>query len=186
MSERAIAHGRAGHAPARRAREEVTARVRVPLLTALLSTLLIWALSASAVLSGAEWEAKARRDPDLAAAKAAVDGERWRDAIAILGRVVERRPWDDDAFTLLGYAYRKAGDVPRSFEHYRRALELNPHHLGALEYLGEAYVETGQPGRARELLDRIEVTCRRTHEGPDWADSCEQWRELAELLESPH
>lgn len=138
---------------------------------------------AHAVLSGPEWEAKASRNPDLAAAATAVEEENWNEAVSLLTRVIERRPWDDDAFTLLGYAYRKLGDYRQSLKHYHRALDLNPYHLGALEYLGEAYVETGDLERARELLNRIEATCRRTRGDEQWRDHCEEWRELAERLE---
>lgn len=139
---------------------------------------------AHAVLSGPEWEAKASADPDLAAATAAIDEERWRRAIDRLTRYVERRPWDDDGFTLLGYSYRKLGDYARSVEHYHRALELNPYHLGAMEYLGEAYLERGERDRAREVLDRMEATCRRTHGDAGWREACEEWHELAERLEA--
>ena len=139
---------------------------------------------ARAVLSGAEWEEKTQRDPDLAAAAQAVQSERWPEAVSILKKVIERRPFDDDALTLLGYAYRKLGDYDRALQHYRRALELNPYHVGAMEYLGEAYVETGRADRARELLDRIEATCRRTHGDATWRERCSEWTELQERIEA--
>lgn len=138
--------------------------------------------SAHAVLSGPEWEAKVSQDADLAAATAAMEEEDWQAAIARLERFVDRRPWDDDGFTLLGYAHRKRGEYDRSIEHYQHALRLNPHHLGAMEYLGEAYVETGREDQARELLHRIEATCRRTLGDARWRDGCEEWRELAERI----
>lgn len=49
-----------------------------------------------------------------------------------LGKVTKDRGWDDDAHTLLGYAYRKREDYEASLESDRKALELNPHHRGAL------------------------------------------------------
>ena len=70
-------------------------------------------------------------------------------------RVIAQRPWHDDAHNLMGFAYRKLGDYDRALEAYDRALELNPHHRGALEYLGEAYLELDRPELAKDMLDRL-------------------------------
>ena len=57
----------------------------------------------------------------------------------------ELRPWDAEAHNLAGHAYRKLGDYERALTLYDQALRLNPHHRGALEYLGEAYLELDRP-----------------------------------------
>jgi tetratricopeptide (TPR) repeat protein len=137
------------------------------------------------VLSGSEWEAKASQDPDLTAATEAIGEQRWHAAVESLDRYVARRPWDDDAHTLLGYAYRKLGAFERSLEHYERALTLNPYHLGAMEYMGEAFMEMGHPERAREMLNRIETTCRRSFPEARWREECHEWQELSERLQAP-
>ena len=62
---------------------------------------------------------------------------------------------------------------------YDKALELDPHHRGALEYLGEAYLELDRPDDAAALLERLATACQRVaHGGVDWQDSCEEWQDL--------
>lgn len=151
--------------------------------------LLATALSAPAlaVMSGYEPPPEAAGDPDYAAGMAAFEQSDWQGVVDNLVKVVERRPWDDNAHTLLGYAHRKLGDYRRSLKHYRRALELNPYHRGALEYLGEAYLEVGQPARATEMLDRLEAECRRiaTDASEDgWKSDCQEWQDLAAAIDA--
>ena len=35
-----------------------------------------------------------------------------------------------------------------AYEHYNKALKLNPNHKGAHEYIGEAYLLDGKPAKA--------------------------------------
>jgi hypothetical protein len=81
----------------------------------------------------------------------------------------------------MGYAYRKLDNYGEACAPYHKALELNPHHRGALEYLGEAYLEMHCVQRATELLARLEVTCGRITVGTpqsDWKSACREWQEL--------
>lgn len=152
-----------------------------------LGLLCLLAAPALAVMSGYEPPPEAASDPDYTAGLAALEAADWPGVIEHLEKVVERRPWDDHAHTLMGYAYRKRGDYERSLEHYRQALELNPYHRGALAYLGEAYLELDRPQDARTLLDRLEAECRRLAEnnsGDGWKSDCEEWQALAEAIET--
>ena len=45
-----------------------------------------------------------------------------------------------DIENYLGYAYRKSGQLQSAFTYYQRALQLDPRHRGAHEYIGEAYL----------------------------------------------
>jgi Flp pilus assembly protein TadD len=119
-------------------------------------------------------------DPDWVAARAALAQEDWRAAVDDLARVVARRPWDDDAHNLLGFAYRMLGNYRKALAHYDQALDLNPYHRGALEYLGETYLAMGSVGEARATLARLETACRRvTPAGAgDWQATCDEWRDL--------
>jgi cytochrome c-type biogenesis protein CcmH/NrfG len=45
------------------------------------------------------------------------------------------------------------------FRHYNEALRLDPRHLGAHEYLAEAYLMTGNLAKAREHLALLERLC---------------------------
>jgi tetratricopeptide (TPR) repeat protein len=120
-------------------------------------------------------------DADFDAGRAAFERQDWPGVIAAMTKVVERQPWHDEAYNLLGFAHRKLGDYDRALEFYDKALDLNPHNRGALEYLGEAYLEMGQPARAEAILGRLSEECRRVlpaGDGQDWPRQCEEWQEL--------
>ena len=55
-----------------------------------------------------------------------------------------------DVYSLLGFSLRKTGDLKQAFTFYGKALDFDPQHKGALEYLGELYVETGQIEKAQQ------------------------------------
>jgi tetratricopeptide (TPR) repeat protein len=116
----------------------------------------------------------------------ALEREDWPAVIAHLGKVVDERPWDDDAHNLLGYAYRQQEQWDLSLMHYNRALALNPHHRGALEYLGEAYLELGRPEDAQAMRERLEQACRRVYAGEDWPARCEEWQDLQAAFDDYH
>jgi len=59
----------------------------------------------------------------------------------------------------LGYAYRNSGELPLAFKHYARALQLNPRHRGAHEYLGEAYLMIGNLAKTEEHLELLKKIC---------------------------
>ena len=77
--------------------------------------------------------------------------------------------------------YLKAEKLIKSYEfekaekYYLKALKINDQHIGALEYLGELYYETGRLKEAFELLDRLESAA-----GKD----SEEYLELFEILNS--
>lgn len=96
---------------------------------------------------------------DYDAAKKAIAGRDWHRAIQVLERAAKGDPKDADVQNLLGYSYRKLGHVERAFRHYARALELNPKHLGAHEYVGELWLSVGNLAKAREHLDTLRKLC---------------------------
>lgn len=134
--------------------------------------------AAFAVMSGG-WEPPAAEadDPDYAAGLDAFTRQDWPAVITHMEKALQRRPWNDNAQNLLGFAYRKLGDYDRAFEHYGQALDLNPYHRGALEYLGEAYLELDQPAKAQETLQRLGTVCERV-DLPVASGACSEWEEL--------
>jgi tetratricopeptide (TPR) repeat protein len=64
-----------------------------------------------------------------------------------------------DVYNLMGFALRKTGDYQQAYTFYRKALDFDPNHKGALEYLGELYVETGQVDKAKENVVRLKELC---------------------------
>jgi tetratricopeptide (TPR) repeat protein len=138
-------------------------------------------------MRGDEDRSAVTNDPDYATGVAAFERADWPGVIDYMGKVVARRPWRDDAYTFMGYAYRKLGNYGEALAHYHKALELNPHHRGALEYLGEAYLEMDCTQRATELLSRLETTCKRITSGTsqsDWKSACHEWRELKAAIDA--
>jgi len=159
-------------------------------LSALCLLLLVsFAVPALAIMSDAENLPQAPQDADYAAGLAAVQRADWQSVLDAMARVVARRPWDDEAYTLMGFASRKLGNYRQSLAHYQQALSLNPHHRGALEYLGEAYVEMGCLAQAGEMLGRLETACRRllsATASADWQAQCHEWSELQAAITASH
>ncbi len=98
---------------------------------------------------------------DYAAGVAAFDHQDWQGVIDHMAKVIEDRPWEDEAYNLSGFAYRKLGKYNQALKFYDQALKLNPHNRGALEYLGEAYLEMDRPKDAQAMLDRLNEECQR-------------------------
>jgi Flp pilus assembly protein TadD len=139
------------------------------------------ALPALAVMSDSESPRQVSNDPDYAAGLAAFQRADWQSVLDTMARVVTRRPWDDEAQNLMGFASRKLGNYRQALEYYQKALELNPHHRGALEYLGETYLEMGCTAQARVILARLEAACKRLMgdtANATWPAGCQEWTEL--------
>lgn len=118
-------------------------------------------------------EAAPVADVDFDHGVKAVKSGHWRDAADALERAAKKHAHSAEVFSLLGFAYRKLGEFKQSFANYYKALELDPQHRGAHEYIGEAYLMTGNRIKAREHLKALERICH--------AD-CEEYRDLARAL----
>ena len=104
-------------------------------------------------------EEEDRLDPDYANGRKAIETKQWPAAIRLLGSAALRDTRNSDIQNLLGFAYRNSGDLAAAFKHYNRALQLNPRHRGAHEYLGEAYLMAGNLVKAEEHLAALERIC---------------------------
>ncbi len=105
--------------------------------------------------------------PAHAEAQAAIEAENYAAALPILIRLTTEAPQDADAWNLLGYASRKLGDTETAGKAYGRALQINPAHLGALEYQGELFLQLGEPEKARANLERLQTLCGTCEEAED-------------------
>jgi Flp pilus assembly protein TadD len=103
--------------------------------------------------------AAAQTDPDYAAGKTAIEAKDWTTAVKALSSAALRDTRNADIENYLGYAYRHLGQMDLAFKHYQRALQLNPRHRGAHEYLGEAYLLVNDVARAEEHLAALERIC---------------------------
>lgn len=96
--------------------------------------------------------------PDLTSVRAKIDAKDYAGALAELRDIAEEHQ-QADVYNLMGFTLRKTGDYRTSLTYYTKALELQPDHKGAHEYLGELYVETGDMPKAREQLATLTKLC---------------------------
>jgi len=125
--------------------------------------LLLAALAGFSSLAAADPEETdpdlANRDQDYAAGKAAAQRKDWAAAIPLYQRAERRHPEQADLQNSLGYAYRNLKQYDLAFKHYKRAIELDPRHRGAHEYIGEAYLMTGDLKSAELHLAALRKIC---------------------------
>ncbi len=103
--------------------------------------------------------AKAVASADFQAGKTAVEAKQWTLAADHFRRATLQDPKNADAWNMLGYTSRWAGDTKAAFAAYDRALALEPFHRGANSYLGVAYVKTNDVVKARAQLAKLESIC---------------------------
>jgi Flp pilus assembly protein TadD len=99
-----------------------------------------------------------RDAPDLTAVRAKIKAKDFKAAIAELTPMLETHQ-HADVYNLMGFSLRKSGDRKQAYTFYRKALDFDPEHKGALEYLGELYVETGELDKARENVALLKKLC---------------------------
>jgi Flp pilus assembly protein TadD len=104
---------------------------------------------------------------DHAAGQKAIQAKDWNAALKSLSAAERSEPRNADIQNLLGYAYRNSGKLDLAFKHYERALQLNPKHLGAHEYIGEAYLMANNLAKAEEHLSALKKFCLRVCEERD-------------------
>ena len=104
--------------------------------------------------------------------QASKDG-RFEAAIKHLLKAAETDPDNSDVYNLLGYNYRSFEMNDQAFRYYRKALELNPRHRGAHEYIGELYLKLGKLSKAKKHLEHLDSIC---------FFGCEEYDELKEAI----
>ena len=117
--------------------------------------------------------AGAQLDPDYAAGKMAIAAKDWNAAIKALSSAALRDTRNPDIQNYLGYAYRHTGQLDVAFRHYQRALQLDPRHRGAHEYVGEAYLLANNLPKAEEHLAALQRIC---------LIPCEQYEDLKKAV----
>jgi tetratricopeptide (TPR) repeat protein len=96
--------------------------------------------------------------PDLTSVRAKIDGKDYASALAELRGLAEDNQ-QADVYNLMGFTLRKTGDYRTSLTYYTKALELQPDHKAAREYLGELYVDTGEMAKAEEQVASLKQLC---------------------------
>jgi predicted Zn-dependent protease len=108
------------------------------------------------------------KSADLNSARALVDAQKYDEALTALRQLNQESPDNPDLLNLIGFTLRKIGKTDEALDYYDRALALNPQHRGANEYLGELYLETKQPEKAKERLEVLHQAC----------GDCEEFKDL--------
>ncbi|MFD2206674.1 tetratricopeptide repeat protein [Kiloniella antarctica] len=99
------------------------------------------------------------KSPDLKAAVELIRNEKYDEAQPYLQKALVQEPNDADVYNMLGYSQRKMGNKDKALGYYTKALEINPKHRRANEYLGELYLGLDQPDKAKERLSVLDKSC---------------------------
>lgn len=85
--------------------------------------------------------------------------KRYTSAIDDLEALHSDYPDNADVLNLLGYSHRKLEKFDEAHDFYSQALEIEPFHLGANEYLGELYLQTDELEKAQGQLEVLTEAC---------------------------
>jgi tetratricopeptide (TPR) repeat protein len=115
---------------------------------------------------------------DFKNAQKLIYSKKYEKAIDILISLEDKKPIGfskADLYNYLGFATRKKNNpnYEDAEEYYLSALSIDANHIGALEYLGELYIETDRLGQAEELLTKL---------GTVAGENSVEYKELFDLL----
>lgn len=98
--------------------------------------------------------------------------EKYTDAITEFEKILTNTNYANDPDVLNHYAFslRKTQNLIKAEEYYKKALSIDPGHRGALEYIGELYVDTNRLDLANATLKKLE-NCK-----------CEEYAELKSYI----
>ena len=141
---------------------------------AALFALLIFSAPAGLANMGAEGPGSSD-DPNAIEGKKAIEAQDWKRAVELFSKAAGIDPNNADVQNWLGFAQRKSGNMEAAFNAYNAALKLNPQHKAAHEYIGEAYLLTGDLARAEQHLTELQKLCTPI--------PCEEYKDLRRALE---
>lgn len=98
------------------------------------------------------YEETERAKADLLAKKDKEAAKRFGKALKQFDEATRLDPANYEAWNMVGFCARKTGDLKRAFAAYEKALAINPDYDEAHEYLGEAWLLSGDIAKAREEL----------------------------------
>ena len=136
--------------------------------------LVIWQSAAFADLPSPK---ERPENPNVVAARKAIDAKDFKSAVGHLTKAVQEIPNDADAHSMLGYSYRKVGTFDKSMEHYQKALKIDSNHRYAHEYLGELYLDMNQLDNAEKQLAALKKAC-------PWFGRCEEHDDLKKEIDA--
>ena len=88
-----------------------------------------------------------------------MEKKNWPEAAKRFETALKRNPDSADLQNYLGYTHRNLKQFDLSFKYYKRAIELEPRHRGAHEYIGEAYLMVNDLPNAEKHLAALRGIC---------------------------
>ena len=116
-----------------------------------------------------------KKNSPLAPVQTLIQEEKYQDAISELQELLKETPMDADMLNLLAYSQRKLQRFDEALVNYQKALDIEPKHRGANEYLGELYLQLGQLDKAQERLQVLDKAC---------FFGCDEFDELEEAIKT--
>src|SRR5262245_43117063 len=100
-------------------------------------------------------------DPNWVAIKKAADAKDYPALVKAAETALKSDSGNADYHNMYAFGLRNLPnpDMATVFKHYNEALRRDPWHVGAHEYLGEAYLMTGNTAKAKEHLERVRLSC---------------------------
>lgn len=100
-----------------------------------------------------------RQDTGLSKAEYLISRGKHAAAIHELDNVIKRHPKSADAWSYKAYSTLQLGDKKKAMSYFKRALQIDPTHLGANKYLASLYLDVGQLSFAMEQMQVIRMVC---------------------------
>jgi tetratricopeptide (TPR) repeat protein len=102
--------------------------------------------------------------------------EKYKSAIGKFKSLINKKSdnyTQADIYNYLGYTHRKLKDYDTAETYYLKALKLDSNHIGALEYIGELYLETNRIEGAKNSLQKLKSVA---------GESSDEYLELSFLI----
>ena len=123
----------------------------------LLTFLLLFSLTNTVFAAGSDSDDTVVKPKNYSKVKKLIKKEKYTEAIEKLEEILSTKKFqnDPDIINLYAFSLRKNNNFEKSEKQYKIALDIDPKHKGALEYLGELYVNTGRIEQANQILAKL-------------------------------
>ncbi|MGA0079593.1 MAG: cytochrome b5 domain-containing protein [Candidatus Nanopelagicus sp.] len=111
----------------------------------------------------------------LSEADALIKQKNFTAALNLLKQADKSYANNADIKNLLGFSSRNLKQFAASAKYYKKALRINPNHLGALEYQGELFLQTKKVSAAKKNLAKLKNLC---------GENCEEYLDLKKAIGS--
>ena len=111
----------------------------------------------------------------LSEADALIKQKNFTAALNLLKQADKSYANNADINNLLGFSSRNLKQFSASAKYYKKALRINPNHLGALEYQGELFLQTKKVSAAKKNLAKLKTLC---------GENCEEYLDLKKAIGS--